>query len=468
MVERAAVYCRISQDTQGLALGVTRQRDACVDLAGRNDWAVDHVLVDNDVSAYLGRERPAYQELLRLIAADSIDIVVAWAPDRLHRSPAELETFIDLLERHRVNVVTVQAGRWDLSTASGRMTARVLGSVARHESELKGERVAAAAAQRAQQGRRSSWLPYGWRREVDAVTGVTHEVLHEEQAAVIVRIADELLAGRSMNSIARGLTTDDVATPSGVPWKPQLVRRLVKRQSNAARREHNGIVVGEAAWPAILPGEKLDRVLALLNDPARRTAASTRAVHLLAGLARCGICSETMRCGRTARSSARIYRCSGRGCTQRDADRLDELVVGAALTRLRQPDARKLLVASRNGDAAAARAQLEADELQARLDLAADQYADGLLDARSHLRIVERLRPKMAAARAAARAALPTPGLADLVDAVDVHAAWDRLDLAQRRAVINALLTITVHRPPRTGRTFHRESIDLRFGHDQG
>jgi site-specific DNA recombinase len=32
-------------------------------------------------------------------------------------------------------VVTVQAGQWDLSTASGKLVARMLGSIARHESD---------------------------------------------------------------------------------------------------------------------------------------------------------------------------------------------------------------------------------------------------------------------------------------------------------------------------------------------
>jgi site-specific DNA recombinase len=82
-----------------------------------------------------------------------VDVVVAWDPDRLHRSPAELETFIVAVERVGVDVVTVQAGEWDLSTANGRLTARLLGSIARHESEHKSERVRRALQQRARSGR---------------------------------------------------------------------------------------------------------------------------------------------------------------------------------------------------------------------------------------------------------------------------------------------------------------------------
>src|SRR4051794_41786929 len=84
---------------------------------------------------------------MRAVQAGELDVVVAWDPDRLHRSPAELEAFITAVERAGVNVVTVQAGRWDLSTASGKLVARMLGSVARHESDHKSERVRRALGQ---------------------------------------------------------------------------------------------------------------------------------------------------------------------------------------------------------------------------------------------------------------------------------------------------------------------------------
>ena len=63
------------------------------------------------------------------------------APRPLHPSPARLEDLVDLLERTKVKVLTVGAGEYDLATATGRMSARVVGAVARHESEHKSERV---------------------------------------------------------------------------------------------------------------------------------------------------------------------------------------------------------------------------------------------------------------------------------------------------------------------------------------
>jgi site-specific DNA recombinase len=84
---RVALYCRISQDGEGQGLGVARQEADCRHLAERRGWDVVEVYIDNDLSAYSGKARPAYQRLLADIEAGRVEAVVAWHPDRLHRSP---------------------------------------------------------------------------------------------------------------------------------------------------------------------------------------------------------------------------------------------------------------------------------------------------------------------------------------------------------------------------------------------
>jgi DNA invertase Pin-like site-specific DNA recombinase len=150
---RAAVYCRISQDRNGEGLGVERQREDCEALAERNGWELGDVYTDNDLSAYTGKRRPEYARLCADIEAGTVDVVLAWDPDRLHRSPSELETFIDLIESSGARVATVNSGEVDLSSASGRMTARVVGAVARHESEHKSERLRRKHVELAENGK---------------------------------------------------------------------------------------------------------------------------------------------------------------------------------------------------------------------------------------------------------------------------------------------------------------------------
>ena len=103
-------------------------------------------------SAFSGKKRPAYERMLDAVQSGRIDGIVAWHPDRLHRSPRELEDFIDLLEATGCGVGTVQAGDYNLSTATGRQNARIVGVVARGESEHKSDRIRRKLLQNAQEG----------------------------------------------------------------------------------------------------------------------------------------------------------------------------------------------------------------------------------------------------------------------------------------------------------------------------
>ncbi|MET4003861.1 DNA invertase Pin-like site-specific DNA recombinase [Arthrobacter sp. UYCu511] len=96
--KRCAIYARISDDKRGEGLGVERQEEACRALAERNGWEVTLVEVDNSISAYSGKPRPAYMRMVEAIKRGEVDIVIAWQLDRLYRRMKDLEAYIDLVE----------------------------------------------------------------------------------------------------------------------------------------------------------------------------------------------------------------------------------------------------------------------------------------------------------------------------------------------------------------------------------
>src|SRR6266480_3766265 len=89
------IYCRISEDREGAGLGVADQEADCRELAGELGLEVVAVFSDNDRSAYSSKPRPGYEDMLRMIAAGTVSAVLAWHTDRLHRSPTELENYIN-------------------------------------------------------------------------------------------------------------------------------------------------------------------------------------------------------------------------------------------------------------------------------------------------------------------------------------------------------------------------------------
>jgi site-specific DNA recombinase len=93
-----------------------------------------------------------------------------------------------------VDVVTVQGGQWNWSTANGQLNARMLGSTARRESDHKSKRVRRVMQQNAVAGRAYNRRAYGWRREY-AADGTSREVIVPAEAAVVRQIAEVLLSG---------------------------------------------------------------------------------------------------------------------------------------------------------------------------------------------------------------------------------------------------------------------------------
>ena len=60
----AYLYLRISSDPTGQSVGVDRQEDLCRALAKRRGLTVRAVYRDNDVSAYKGKRRKGFEDLL--------------------------------------------------------------------------------------------------------------------------------------------------------------------------------------------------------------------------------------------------------------------------------------------------------------------------------------------------------------------------------------------------------------------
>ncbi|ULN47968.1 recombinase family protein [Mycolicibacterium goodii] len=209
----AAVYLRISSDPTGNALGVARQREDCEKLCASRGWLpVEYC--DNDTSASSGKRRPAYERMLVDIADGRVGAVVAWDLDRLHRRPIELERFMDLADAHRLALATV-SGDIDLSTAQGRLTARLKGAVARHEVEHASDRKRRAARQKAEAGRPQWKRAFGYLGDTYQPDPATAPLVRQAYVAV--------LAGGSISDVARQWNAVGVVGLNGQPWTASTV-----------------------------------------------------------------------------------------------------------------------------------------------------------------------------------------------------------------------------------------------------
>ncbi|MHB1491319.1 MAG: recombinase family protein, partial [Cellulomonas sp.] len=237
--------------------------------------------------------------------------VVIWHTDRLHRSPRELEEYVDLCERRGITTQTVKAGELDLATPSGRAVARTLGAWSRFEVEHKSERTKRAQLQAAQAGK---WLggarPFGWRFGADDAP-----ILDPLEADAIRSACDMLLAGASLGSIVTRMNGAGLMSTTGKPWNYTTLRQALRRARNAGLSTWHGEIVGTSTFPAVVAEDTWRAVVAKLADPSRRRSQSNRARWLVAGIAVCE-CGQTVRSACTSNrdgTSRTTYRCRATG-----------------------------------------------------------------------------------------------------------------------------------------------------------
>lgn len=449
---KAAIYVRISADREGKALGVGRQEADCRALAERLGWAAVEVYSDNDVSAFSRKPRPQYRRMLDDIRAGAVTAVLAYAPDRLYRRLADLAEFIDTVTAARCSVQTVAAGEIDLSTASGRQTAKLLGVIAEGESDRTGERIKRKLDERRAAGKPHGGLrPFGW--EPDRMT------VREDEAQWIRRSAEQLLSGVPVRGVFRDLNARGSRNTRRGQWTHPTFRTMIMNARHAGLMRDGS----PASWPAIITPEAHRALLRLLNDPSRVTTPGRAGkLHLLSTIARCGICGGPVRASK-GKSGDPVYRCYPSGEIQRARLPIDELVRTVIARRLRQPDARRLLAAAEDDEAHEARlaAEARAETLRQRIDEAATDGAQLGLSVREIASFSAPLRAELAEAEAAATPPPDRNGLlGELLAADDPGAAFLAADIERQRAVIDLLVTVTIGRG-RRGPGFDPKGIEI-------
>lgn len=450
---KAAIYCRISSDRTGAEHGVSRQRADCKARAAELGWGVVSVLVDDDVSAYSGKRRPGYEQLLEQIGRGEVDALVVWHPDRLHRSPAELERFIAVVEAHGTQIATVTAGDLDLATASGRMTARIVGAVARHESEHKSERIKRQRDELAQAGRvHGGRRPFGYTADGMSVVDVEAGLIREG----IVRV----LSGASTRTVALewnasgSRTAGSRTKPDGYAWTIAAVRAVLTGPRIAGLRQHRGEVIGDALWTAIISRDEHERVRSILGSPLVRKGGRPPTSLLAGGLLRCGAMVERNgkleRCGAnlaigTSRGDRR-YVCGsapgrpGCGGIAITATAAEDAVTAWVLHRIDSPEVGKARkdrarAGKTRPDAGAQLATAEAD-----LSAIADDFGAGRITRAEWMRIRDGIEARIAETRRDIDVNTDTNAVAELRSLPDVAKAWKALDLEGRRTVLRALI----------------------------
>jgi DNA invertase Pin-like site-specific DNA recombinase len=506
---RAIIYARQSKDSED---GIDRQLEKCIKLLADRGWELVHApFCDNDVSATKRKKRPQYDMAMAMVKAKKADILVVAHMDRLYRRAAELETIIPIVEATGVLVVSTD-GAYDLSTANGRMVARMLCAASQGEVETKARRNKDANVQSAASGVRnkSGCRPFGYcaDRFSPMDPGVSLALVHgnarnrcpimdgpgwpstEPWAQVTVRVPDtvydangrvvateseadairdalsSVLRGGSLTGIERkwgalGLRPPLVPfgpLPKGNPWNHHTIKRILTNPHIAGWRSYRGEIVAAGNWPALVGVSDWEAAQVILTDPARRKTHDGSGLSLLGGIAEC-------RCGFTVKRAARrgypTYRCGSydegpatlTGRTgphfSGKAELIDTYVSDVLIETMGMSDAAATFADDTGEiDVPALRERLLVLD-KALAKLSMQNSMDLIPDAVFAVNAAE-----IGAERELITAQVAKAGqvnvAAVLVASPDVRATWEAMDISEQRAVVRSVARITL-KPPGCG-----------------
>lgn len=521
-----AIYTRISKDKEvdgkREGKGVDRQKEDCLELARQLGWTVAGVFPENDTSASTRSRapRPEYESMMRAAEAGEFSAILAYSTSRLTRRPLEYERLINLVERRGTMIRTVVSGKVDLSTADGRMVARILAAADAAEAERTAEREARTFLQNAEEGEHHGARPFGYRKLGSGIKGDPNNgrlQMIEAEAELIRDAANRLIAGASDLAWQAAIASN---TPNlntlrqimlewrekgvhyvnekelregkrreGAYWSSQNIARMLLNPRQIGMRRHAPIekygrgnqdyTQGDfypGGWEPILDRATWESLCEVLKDPTRRlNGGVVRRQNLLAGFVFCGRCGTKMviRTGKRRIGQAKRvkrYSCPvdvEGACTamSRQAAALEEHLRNVVFHWLDTGAYENAVLAvSKDTEIHALIEQRE--KLEQALAEVDKDYADRVITGvemrTAKNRIKEQLDPL---ARDLARR-LGAQTLPDVPQrGRNLVAAWESWDLGRRRSLIALMIERVTVNPTRSGRrSFNPADIEITPG----
>ncbi len=466
-------YERISDDGENDAHGVRDQRRVNAATAKRLGWTVVHHFTDNDRSASKADvTRESFETMIRALRAghlldgSPIRGVVVVADDRLARRAGDYERFVEALTSKEGRVYADERGAKDLYSEDVEGLGLVGVAFSKIESRKVRRRIRRWHQARAVDGKPAGGTrPFGWR--VD-----DRSRIEPTEAAHLARAVDEVIAGRSLNSIVKEWRTLDLRTSLGNLWSARTLKLALNNPRLCGWRRLGDDLVRDAdgnpvvgTWTPIVSPERWLAVHAIIE--ARRGMATDKhgvASHplpqdfrdhkyLLTGILRCGrtradgsVCGARLRVVQNQNCVQHIYACPPKthgGCAGvgRRGDKVDGYITEAVLAKLEERAALPTREDSWSGEPELQRLEVKLSALRQQWTL--DQISDGLFFSTAR-QIEDRLRDlRNEQARHVATAARAASGFAD------VRGRWHRgeIDLSQKRAFIREALHAVIVRP---------------------
>ncbi len=315
-----ALYARVSSDRQDVDLSVAAQLRALHDYADKNGYLVVREYIDEAESGRTA-DRPQFRKMLDEASKPEAPFheILVWKFSRFTRKREHAVAFKSMLRRKGVRVVSITEHADD--TPTGKLMEAIIESVDEFYSENLAQEVTRGMREAASRGFwMTTYAPYGYRRLYvqDGVKRRPRLELNPPHDAVVRRIFDLTLQGRTTLDILKTLNAEGIPSSHGKRWSKTVIHKILINEAYTGTlvwgtnaKDGQDPVRVEDAFPAIVSHEEFQRVRKLLAARAPAVTHPRRAAspYLLSGLAKCETCGKALSASEAKSGKYTYYVC---------------------------------------------------------------------------------------------------------------------------------------------------------------
>ena len=271
-------------------------------------------------------ERPALQEMLRVIQENKINMVIVYKIDRLTRSPKDFYALIEVFEQYKVDFISITE-RFDTSTPSGRLLRNIMLTFAQFERELTSERTRDKLLERANKGMwNGGSVPFGYK------------VADKRLVPDGQKLTEIFAIFAESGSLAKTYTllrNKQILNNKNLPFSKAHLQSILRNPIYTGKFRYSGKIYQGMHQP-LISEELFNHVQQFFRDKIRKLRLYKE--YTLGGLVNCAECGSHMTSSHTNKGNMRryyYYRCTKtfkqdwRACSTRqvNANRLEDFII---------------------------------------------------------------------------------------------------------------------------------------------
>ncbi|MHA6261150.1 recombinase family protein [Sporosarcina sp. CAU 1771] len=320
---RCAIYARVSTELDSQRTSLDNQIDIFRNYAAQHNWEIVEVYTDKQ-SGTKGN-RPGLKALIEDGKAGLFDVILAKELSRLARNGGLSYELRDICRDYNIHIVCLDNS---INTVTGNVhNFGLFAWLYENESTNSSRRNKQAKRVKSQRGLFiGSNPPYGYHSDQGKLI-----IREDETPEVVRRIYRKYLAGKGMDSIAKVLTTEKVATPSQIAkksnasnlWHASTIKNILNNRhycgdlvqnrtetisvTTSKRRDidEEKMIIHENTHEPIIGRDIYQTIQKMRQGRSRTTTAPKK--HLFTNIIYCEECKKSM----WFKANQKGYRCGG-------------------------------------------------------------------------------------------------------------------------------------------------------------